>query len=230
MPRMPICLSALALVFLVACGSPTSETAQTTELPPVGVVDTEGSGPTPDPGIWTNPLGQTGGTVPGIGAAALAFEPDIPELGDANRIVASDILGTPLIDRQIAWVYLKPAIGRFFVLEELVDGTQEDLEEPASHSPGCTLPSPADQEEHGLGSTEVTCYSDDFSIETIRGGTTRALVVQNEHVLSVTWLERVNGAADVVSREMQHPMLSVKVMGPAGELTLEEALSLANGV
>jgi hypothetical protein len=179
----------------------------------------------PDPGIWSNPLGELGVETPIDGLeAALPFDAVVPaNIGEPTATFVSDPLRAGLVAMQVGFVYDHPDYGQFIVVEGATGASQEELVEPAMATPGCHMVTTA------AGSEVWECVPDDFFVATIRGDVD-ALVVENEFVSAITWLQPLTGASDDILKEYRNPMMEIEVMVPAGQLTRDQLVALANTV
>lgn len=215
-------VSALCLL-LVGCGQP-----------PLGERDTfalsAGDPEALSDAAWREPLGQDAERVPDVARAHLPYEPEQPNLPEASGIQVTSAAKAPPELRQIAWTYDDPSIGRFVVLQELIEGgsrAQEILEQPAQRPSGCVTISPYDEEHFGEGAYKVECSGGGTSLVQIRDGTT-AVAVQAAHSTSVTWLQPVEVTDRGVFARLVDPRLQITVKGPSSDFSLDEAIAVAN--
>lgn len=89
--------------------------------------------------------------------------------------------------------------------------------------------SPEEQEQFSPGAVEENCnYPEDFSVQMIRGNV-RALITSNALATTVEWLEPTFVSDPDLRSSLNFPTaILITVQGPAEELTVEEALKLAN--
>ena len=104
---------------------------------------------------------------------------------------------------------------------------QAVLEEPAGHTPGCSVRTLSPDEGFGEGATKEVCFSGAFSVVMIRGGV-RALLTRGETVTTVQWLEPATITKQDAVESVTYPLaLQITIQGPADQLSPEEALELA---
>lgn len=184
---------------------------------------------------WDSPI-AAGARIPSHADARLAFRPNLPEdvPGDPE-IFTTNPQHLPKALREIAWVYLEPDPGRFFIRERVVNeaSKRSEFDEQASAPQGCETHSPdAELEEaFGAGAYAVECYPGDRYMVELDSGA-EAIVIEGTNTTSLRWLEPLNdpddNALSRVSSELSDPILEVAIIGPASELTGEEAIEIAN--
>lgn len=185
--------------------------------------------------FFDRPLGALGREVPDVTAAGLPFQPVVPDrLGPAlHRFVY--VLSDDPRASAAAWVFDLPDVGRFVVIERPDEVTEEGLLAEASPvpSPGCETSEV--RTDAGDRVTLTRCAYANVSVATLGPGRP-ALVISGGSVTSVTWVEPLiltEGAqADLEGLEGSNLALNllVVVMGPADDLTPEEAVAVANRI
>lgn len=178
--------------------------------------------------FFDRPLGTAGSEVADVTAAGLPFQPLVLDrLGPALR----QFVAVPADDPRAsaaAWVFELPEVGRFVVIEQPDDVTEEGLAAEASPvpSPGCATYEV--KTDTGDRVTLKRCAYGKASLATLGSGRP-ALVISGESVTSVTWVEPLilTGGTQV---DLEGWNLEVKVMGPAEDLTPEEAVAVANEI
>lgn len=208
-----------ALVLLAACSS----------MRPGGRPPGGAGGDGPPEGFFERPLGDLGTEVPDVASAGLPFQPLLPERlwPPVRRFVLVPQPGEDPRSAEAAWVFDLPQVGRFVLLEMPDDVTEEGLRAEASPvpSPGCTT------SEVGTASGQranlTRCAYDIASLATLASGRT-ALVIHGEHVTGIEWIEPLLPAGTATPDDFRGWNLSVRIMGPAQDLTVDEVVALAN--
>lgn len=182
-----------------------------------------------DPATWKNPVGPTAQTLDSPSNAKLPFVPRIPAVArlPLNIVASANTSADEL--KEIGWAYDDPTIGKFVVVEAPVDYTQSALLVDAGLPSGCANPTPVDEKDFGSGASSTTCHSAGFN-SIFLGDGAPALLILGETATSVTWLEPLNQANETTFADYLHPSLEIRVMGPADELSAEEAVDVANKI
>lgn len=246
MRRLPA-LAAGILLLVAACGrvaGPGEEraegaggAAQPTETPQGTPIPVEEADLPPEEGLppdyWDFPLPEDR-EVPSLEAANLAYLPNVPDgLGPPVRIMVGPQRGEHPA-RRVFFVYRHPQYGRF-VIEEAVDDNSEATEAwiraMAGQTPGCVRRIRGENE-HNPGGEVIECTFGERRLVTLASGAT-ALLFQGDAGIFIHWVEPirfVDGAPPPALEEEFEgtPGLSVRVHGPGGELTAEEAIAVAN--
>jgi hypothetical protein len=124
------------------------------------------------------------------------------DVPDGLQQPAKIVASTDGTNSVIAWVYDDPDLGPFILDEQVEFFTQAQFEK-------------------SVGSP----------VQIIRGGT-RALLVQNEQVIAVEWLEALtNVAQGLLEGKPPNAVLEVELVAPAnGKMSADQLLGLANKV
>jgi hypothetical protein len=224
----------VAAMALVACGRYSSDPAAS---PETGATGPDTTGPPdisaddlraapPDPHIWENPLGAMGLQVDDASALdELAYEPLIPSaaLGTPAGVFVTDVAMTGKAAQWVAWTFDDAEAGRYILLEMPSGASQVDLEAPALQTPGCRRVEPTIEG----ADYELECVSDDFSLAKIRDGMV-ALVIQNEYITAISWLEPMTTRDAVTFADLPNLTLEIRLMAPAGKASLDALIAIAN--
>jgi hypothetical protein len=156
--------------------------------------------------------------------AVLPYDAVVPaELGVPTAVFVTNEAAVGDVAMQVAFVYDHPKYGKLFVIEDATGASQQALEEPAEATPGChTIKTVS-------GGEARECVADDFSLATVHRSSV-ALVVENEWVSSITWFEPLTHPSEAITKEWPDPVLEIKVMVPAGGVTRDELIEIANSV
>jgi hypothetical protein len=149
---------------------------------------------------WQNPLG-TLATSFHEARSGLAFDPHVPDLGTPEAISILDPDHVEKKDLSIAFVYVDPEIGEYYVHESLPTMTQDQLEQLATCQPG-----------------ETGCSTEGWSMQPIRSGIGALVIYASESVsvaTSVMWLE--DG-------------IQYTLMGPRSTMTAARAIAIADQI
>ncbi len=182
-----------------------------------------------DPATWKNPVGPGAQSLGSLDDAKLPFVPRVPAVSQVPENVVASTASSADDLREIGWAYEDLAIGKFMVVEAPVDYTQSALLVDAGLPAGCSDPTPVDEKDFGSGATSTACHSAGFNSASLEGGEP-ALLILGATVTSVTWLEPLEQTDPGAFSGYLHPSLEIRVMGPADELTAEEALGIANKI
>lgn len=190
-----------------------------------------------NPEYFENPLARNGVVVSASDdtVSRLPFSPLIPtdDIGEPRRIEVT-LPGTSPTDANVAWVYESSEFGRFVLHERVTVGGeagQDLLEEPSTHTPGCTTRPLTEEEQAELGPSvegeRTTCHSGNSEVVVIRDGV-RAVLVDGPFETNFMWhqplKERVKGAYDHVD----HPLaLEIRLVGPIEDFSSQQALKVA---
>jgi hypothetical protein len=178
--------------------------------------------------MWERPLADIGIEVdsddPDV-FAQLDYEPVLPDptLGEPVATFISDVEIVGDAGQEVAWVFDDDAAGRYLVIESPSGATQADLEAPAHLIPGCHTTSPVIEG----ADPPVECVLDDFSLVAIRGDVS-ALVVENQYVTAVSWLEPMTVRDPDTFADFGNLTLEIEIMAPAGGATLDELVDIAD--
>jgi hypothetical protein len=180
-------------------------------------------------GFFERPLGELGTEVTDIATARLPFRPVVPDrLGPpAHVYVSIPPEGEDPRSAEVAWVFELPQVGRLVLLEIPDDVTEQGLRAEASPvpSPGCTASEV--EAPSGERATLARCAYGMASLTTLASGRV-ALVIHGDRVTGVEWIEPLVPAEGATQLDCEGWNLSVRIMGPAQELTVDEAVTLAN--
>ena len=174
-----------------------------------------------------------------VSSAGLMFTPIVPEgLGDPVRIVVTppdQIAEAVPIHRQIAWIYDDLAIGRFVVMEALGEGKAIEREQAdiADQEPGCRTFPATEEDEDALGEgagPRIECHYGNNTLLTVRDGY-EALLLEGQTRTALEWVEPLDPEdAEAVKDLFVSPALLMVVIGPASEVSGQEAISIAQKI
>lgn len=211
------------LLLLSACASATGagDTQEATQA--------EGVGPN-----WDFPI-DGGREVANPHSADLPFTPISPkDLGTPLRILVTPE-NVALPSTEIVWVYDQPGGGRILLIEHLADvgPTQAEFDGLAAQPTGCETQSPSAEDATNLGEgagPRVVCFGGRHYFTELTPGE-QVFVNSGEVTTAVHWFAPLSASEkQALGDVFGDPEIELVIMGPADQLSEEEALAAARSV
>ena len=130
----------------------------------------------------------------------------------------------PLL-RRIAWIYHDPDLGTVILEEDIAFETQAELEEPATHDPGCTVVWNED-----FTAYDVECHGSGFALTTLDSGQ-NALAINGSGVSALQWIKPLEVTMpDLLEGQPKNSVLELQLFVEKDGLSPDELASIANRV
>jgi hypothetical protein len=149
------------------------------------------------------------------------------------RALLASSTGTPLPERELAWVFGTGQTPSYVVFERLVsgEGTADEWQRLSTQKEGCTPIPSSDLSGFGEGASGERCFAGTESLVSLSDGTT-ALLHAGQTTTAVHFLAPFKpantSASDAVAAAYPSPALEIVVIGPTQTFSKEQGTSIAN--